>query len=451
MVRQQKDTLATLIYITDILLVLCITIIGRGEYGVESALAACGVAVAWAATCAALRNADPRRQVSLAGEVWKTAVCALVATGAARLLAGEEFNLKIFFPAAFIAVIAYRRAARLLFNALRNRGYNKTSMIVVGWSDKTAGFFSSLQEAHMWDIDVHGVFCREDQEAQLPAGVKRLGTLSDIDGFLNEARQIDMAISTCDVGNCPDIVEALKKCANTGHEIIYYAEAPADCGIAERKCSLYGNKVYVSNVPACCSSILKVVMDFLSSVTILVFAMPVIAVISLIIKISEPGAPVFFLQKRMGRHGRMFKIYKFRTMYKNAEEMKAKLIERSIAEAPLFKLPDDPRITPVGRTLRRFGLDELPQLFNVIKGDMSMVGPRPHDAAEAKNYEVTHRIRLIARPGITGLGQVSGGSVLPFKQQVDLDIRYFKEWNPFWDVKIILQTIPFIIKQGTVK
>lgn len=451
MVRQQKDTIATLIYIADMITVIFITILALGVINVESALAAVAGAVAWALICAALRNAAPFKRVSIVVEFGKTAACAAGATVAAGFLAGAHMNELTLFSALLVTAFGYRRGARALFGVLRSRGYNKTSLIVIGWSEKTAGFLSSLQDSHMWNIEVHGVFCGEEWESQLPGGVKRLGGFDDIDRFLDEARQIDMAVSTCDRGSCQEIVEVLKKCADTGHEIIYFAQTPVGCGIAERRYTLYGNSVYMSNVPPCCASILKVVMDLLSSVTILVFAMPVIVVISIIIKISEPAAPVFFLQKRMGRHGRMFKIYKFRTMYKNAEEMKEKLIQRSIAEAPLFKLPDDPRITPVGRTLRRFGLDELPQLFNVIKGDMSMVGPRPHDAAEARNYAVTHRIRLIARPGITGLGQVSGGSVLPFKQQVELDVRYFNEWRPIMDVLIILKTIPFIIEQGTVK
>lgn len=453
MLRQQKDSIALFFYATDIIFIACVifalNICGNGlELLIDISVAA----LVWICICAALRNASPFKHVPFIVEAGKTVISSAAVVVVMKYFMENGTSVITMFATLFFPIYMYRRIARIVFGMLRKRGYKKTSAIVIGWSDKTETFLTSIRKSHLWNIDVCGVFCGDAQKGQLPGAFKWLGNESEVQKFLNAARQVDMAVS-CGRGGIEDAktIEALKKCADTGHEIIYFSPEPSGCGICECRYTLYGNSVYMANVPACTTSVLKLIMDFLSSAILLVLTSPIIVIISAIIKIMEPGAPVFFTQSRMGQHGRLFNIYKFRTMYKNAEEMKAKLIEKSIAEAPLFKLPDDPRITPFGRTLRRFGLDELPQLFNVIRGDMAMVGPRPHDAAEARNYEITHRIRLIAKPGITGLGQVSGGSILPFKQQVDLDIKYFKEWQPFLDVHIMLKTFPFIIKQGTVK
>ncbi|NOZ27370.1 MAG: undecaprenyl-phosphate glucose phosphotransferase [Chloroflexi bacterium] len=171
---------------------------------------------------------------------------------------------------------------------------------------------------------------------------------------------------------------------------------------------------------------------------------PLMALIALAIRLDSPG-PVLFRQTRVGRGGKPFTIYKFRSMVVNAEEIRAQLDELNEADGPIFKIRDDPRRTRVGRFLRRSSLDELPQLFNVLRGEMSLVGPRPALPSEVAQYQEWHKKRLEVSPGITGLWQVSGRSKLSFDEMVLLDIYYVENWSPLLDLRIMLKTIPLVL------
>jgi len=170
-------------------------------------------------------------------------------------------------------------------------------------------------------------------------------------------------------------------------------------------------------------------------------AAPIMALVALAIKLDSPG-PVIFRQTRVGARGQEFVVFKFRSMRAGADEEKERLLEFNEMQGPLFKMRDDPRTTRLGRFLRRSSLDELPQLFNVLRGDMSMVGPRPHTAAEVAQYQNWQRQVLETPPGMTGLAQVSGRSQLSFDEQCLLDIYYIENWSPALDIKILLRTVP---------
>ncbi len=179
------------------------------------------------------------------------------------------------------------------------------------------------------------------------------------------------------------------------------------------------------------------------SVTVLssLILLPVFGAVALAVKLTSRG-PVFFRQQRVGYHGRPFEIMKFRTMVVDAEDRLEDLLHMNEATGPLFKMKNDPRVTGVGRFLRKLSLDELPQLFNVIKGDMSLVGPRPPLPREVTQYEEWMMARLEVRPGITGLWQVSGRSELPFEDYVRLDLFYIENWSLAYDLFILAKTIP---------
>jgi len=162
---------------------------------------------------------------------------------------------------------------------------------------------------------------------------------------------------------------------------------------------------------------------------------------ALAIKLDSPG-PVIFRQRRVGARGQEFVVFKFRSMREGADEEKERLLEFNEMSGPLFKMREDPRTTRLGRFLRRFSLDELPQLFNVLRGEMSLVGPRPHTSAEVAQYQDWQRQVLETPPGLTGLAQVSGRSQLSFDEQCLLDIYYIENWSPALDAKILLRTVP---------
>ncbi|MCH6269418.1 sugar transferase [Neobacillus citreus] len=164
-------------------------------------------------------------------------------------------------------------------------------------------------------------------------------------------------------------------------------------------------------------------------------------IIAILIKLDDPKGPVFFSQKRVGLNGKEFKMYKFRSMVFNAEEKLKDLLKYNDVSGAMFKMKDDPRITKVGKFIRKTSVDELPQLFNVLKGDMSLVGPRPPLPREVVEYTEYDNQRLLVTPGCTGLWQVSGRSNIGFKEMVELDLMYIRNRTTFFDLKLIVKTV----------
>ncbi len=189
---------------------------------------------------------------------------------------------------------------------------------------------------------------------------------------------------------------------------------------------------------------LKRGLDVLVALIALAAASPIILGTALLIKLDSPG-PVFFKQVRVGKWGSTFYCYKFRSMYVDAEARKQALMAQNEASGPVFKMKNDPRITRVGKYIRKLSIDELPQLLNVLKGEMSLVGPRPPVPKEVAEYQYEELGRLNAIPGITGLQQVSGRSDLDFKRLVELDLQYIAEQSFWKDVEILLRTIPAVV------
>jgi lipopolysaccharide/colanic/teichoic acid biosynthesis glycosyltransferase len=189
----------------------------------------------------------------------------------------------------------------------------------------------------------------------------------------------------------------------------------------------------------------KAAMDFIGSFTCLVLLTPLLAVVSIAVKLSSPG-PVFYHWKVVGRGGRPFVGYKFRSMCVNADELKAALLAQNEMSGPVFKLSRDPRVTRVGAWLRRYSIDELPQLYSVLKGDMSLVGPRPPLQTEYEHFTGYQKQKLLVKPGITCLWQVSGrNSVHDFDEWVSLDLDYIRRWSIWLDCKILLKTVGEIL------
>jgi lipopolysaccharide/colanic/teichoic acid biosynthesis glycosyltransferase len=191
----------------------------------------------------------------------------------------------------------------------------------------------------------------------------------------------------------------------------------------------------------------KRLLDIIVSFILLAGLSPLFLVLGVLIFI-ETGRPILFRQQRLGLNGQRFTVFKFRSMHRNAEQRLAEVMANNeIKDGPIFKMRKDPRITGVGRFLRRTSLDELPQLLNVLRGDMSLVGPRPPLESEVVRYESWHMGRLSAKPGMTGLWQVSGRSNLNFNQMVELDNLYAKEWTFWLDIKLLLKT-PWAVLTG---
>jgi exopolysaccharide biosynthesis polyprenyl glycosylphosphotransferase len=186
--------------------------------------------------------------------------------------------------------------------------------------------------------------------------------------------------------------------------------------------------------------LLKRALDIVFSSLALVVLSPVLLAIAIAIKLDSHG-PIFYSSERMGKKGRVFRCTKFRTMVIDAETRRAEIMHMNERDAVLFKITNDPRVTKLGRFLRKYSLDELPQFFNVLRGDMSVVGPRPPLASEVQEYKLSHLRRLDVTPGITGLWQVQGRQDPSFDSYVSLDVTYIENWSIWLDLKIIARTI----------
>ncbi len=189
---------------------------------------------------------------------------------------------------------------------------------------------------------------------------------------------------------------------------------------------------------------MKRALDVTVASIAIVLTAPIMLITAILIKLESPG-PVLFKQVRVGKDGEHFYCYKFRSMYVDAEQRLRELQAKNEADGPVFKMKRDPRVTRVGRVIRKLSIDELPQLFNVLKGEMSLVGPRPALPREVAQYTYEQIGRLHAIPGITGLQQVSGRSNLDFKRWVELDLQYIAEQSIWKDIEILLRTIPAVI------
>nr|WP_231589609.1 sugar transferase [Bacillus sp. FJAT-27916] len=198
---------------------------------------------------------------------------------------------------------------------------------------------------------------------------------------------------------------------------------------------LYDNKYYLLS---------KRYMDIVLSIIGLLLLIPVFVIVAALIKLEDPEAPVFFKQVRVGKDGKTFNMYKFRSMIHHAESLIDSLLDQNESSGALFKMKEDPRVTKIGRFIRKTSIDELPQLWNVLKGEMSLVGPRPPLPREVETYTEYHKQRLSVVPGCTGLWQVSGRSSVGFEKMVELDLHYIQNRHFFYDVKLICKTIIII-------
>jgi len=190
----------------------------------------------------------------------------------------------------------------------------------------------------------------------------------------------------------------------------------------------------------------KRLMDILGSAVLLLGMAPILVVVALVIKLDSPGS-VFFTQDRVGLNRRRFRLFKFRTMTEGAEQIQHELEHLNEADGPVFKIKEDPRITRIGKFLRRFSIDELPQLLNVLKGDMSLVGPRPLPVRDVERIHAQwHKRRFSMKPGLTCLWQVNGRSDVSFDNWVTMDLKYIDKWSLALDAKILLQTVPVVLK-----
>lgn len=287
-------------------------------------------------------------------------------------------------------------------------------------------------------------------------GYKILGTPQTVDELIKtwslKAYSINQIIQADPNLNRQDILKLIEFCNE--HQIVFKYTADIFDALSSnvRTETLAGVPVIVIQKTALggWGRVTKRLVDLIGVFFSLIILAPVFIILAIIIKLDSQG-PVFVGLPRIGERGKKIKIYKFRSMIKNAEQMKRDLLKyNERGDGPLFKMEKDPRITRFGYFLRKSSLDELPQLFNVLKGEMSLVGPRPHEPQEVAQYQKRYKQLLTIKPGIAGLAQISGRSKLSFEEEVKLDIYYIENWSLLFDLQIILKTIPAVLSAKNV-
>lgn len=282
-------------------------------------------------------------------------------------------------------------------------------------------------------------------DPKLPVGV--LGQLDDLATLVQETAASRVFLDAGSVSE-PELLEVLDRASNLGVEISVLPSLAQHLSTAIAVEGVAGTTVlsYRPSRSYGISWAAKRAVDIVGALVMLIASAPVWLVTAIAIKLDSAG-PVLYRQTRVGRDGRDFTIYKFRSMELDADARKTLLIDLNEASGPFFKMRSDPRITRVGRTIRRFSIDEIPQVLNVLRGDMSLVGPRPALASEVAAYPDWFRRRLSVRPGLTGLWQVSGRFLIPFAEAARLDVYYVDHWSLAMDVRILART-PWVVLSG---
>jgi len=391
-----------------------------------------------------------------------TAIGSLLIVAAAFLYRGG-FEFRAFsyargvFVADFLFVLVIVGALRFFMRAVqtfvRSRQINLIPTLVVGRGPEASLFIREMRERSALGYRVIGVVDTRALDGKLSyEGVPVIGTLESLPELIRDSGANEVIIADADV-NADALFEVMMRCGRRRGVEFRIAPSLFNCLPRKTEIDQIGVLPMIRLFREPLSNgarLLKRTFDIVFSALTIALLFPLWLLIALLIKLDSKGA-VFYTQERVGMDGRLFLLYKFRTMQAGAdselhrEYQKAFIAGRAEAnvgdeQKPAYKLLADPRITRIGKVLRRTSLDEVPQLLNVLLGDMSLVGPRPPIPYEVEAYELWHRKRLDMKPGLTGLWQVSGRNRLPFEEMVRLDLFYIENWSLLLDLKIILRT-----------
>jgi exopolysaccharide biosynthesis polyprenyl glycosylphosphotransferase len=348
-----------------------------------------------------------------------------------------------------LLLLSEKLALRITSRWVRLHGYNYRTVLIVGTNQSAAAIARSIDEHRYWGFRILGFVSTgpvaEDDGLDRPLDHPILGGLADMARVVeqNLVDDVIFAVARRDLDRMEDLFLSLQEQGiRTRFALNLFPHTKAQVDLEELDAVPLLTFSTTPNRPL--QLMLKRALDVSVSALMLLLALPVVTVIALLIKLSSGGS-VLFRQTRCGLRGRSFTLYKFRTMVEDAEERRRELLHLNEMNGPVFKLRSDPRVTAFGRFLRKFSLDELPQLWNVLRGDMSLVGPRPPIPEEVAQYQRWQRRRLAMKPGLTCLWQISGRNDLDFDRWMELDLEYIDSWSPTLDFKILLKTIPVVL------
>jgi exopolysaccharide biosynthesis polyprenyl glycosylphosphotransferase len=478
MLKRQARLVALLVFVADLGLVAAAFVLahwvrsaaapalglveeGAGLYPLSRYLPLLPLALAlWAALLASSGRYRSHRRVPIAAEA--AAIVRVTLAGAGgfalavwvfrldeRLLGDDRISrawIGLFALFAGALLLGEKTALRLVARRIRERGLNYRTILLVGAGPTARAVARTVREHRAWGYRLLGTL-------EIDAGgepvdellAPRLGTFDDLPHVLAEqvVDEVVFAVPPRDLARFEESVLALQDqgiLVRYALDLLPHAKARVELEEIDGV-----PLVTLSTSPTGIVALAaKRLFDLVVALLLLALASPAIAAVALSIRLRD-GAPVLFRQRRCGVHGRLFTLYKFRTMVADAESRRREIHHLNEMDGPVFKARVDPRVTPLGRRLRRWSLDELPQLWNVLRGDMSLVGPRPAIPDEVASYERWQRRRLAMKPGLTGLWQVSGRNQVDFGRWMELDLEYIDGWSLWLDLKILLRTVPVVL------
>lgn len=397
-----------------------------------------------------------KRHVNFGDEIFDVAKC----TGLTLVFASipaffiREFPLSrlfllYFLPIQIILLIVFRFMLRKILKYIRQRGFNFRQVLIIGRNDRASRIAQKIADTPEFGLRILGIV-DDDQNGCKYENINNLNLIGNIDDFesIMKSKIVDEVFITLPMKSYYSSIEKIVAyCEEVGVEV----EIPADIfdvKFAKTNIQNYEEiKVinFYSSPEMNWKLITKRFIDLIFSLAVVLLGAPFSIIIGVLIKITSKG-PIFFEQERVGYNGRLFTLLKFRTMIKQSEDLKQLLLEQNEMDGPVFKIKNDPRVTKIGRFLRRTSIDEFPQFINVIKGEMSIVGPRPPIPDEVIRYRLSDRRRLSMKPGLTCLWQVNGRNQISFEKWMELDKQYIDNWSPWLDFKILIKTIPAVLR-----
>src|SRR6476661_8575544 len=366
-----------------------------------------------------------------------------------RLLGADRisrFWSLLFAAFSCVFLLSEKLGLRLTSRYVRAHGFNYRTVLIVGTSDAALRIADSIHGHRFWGYRILGFIRNENAwEESWPPYYPILGEIEDLPRIV-ESHVVDdviFAVHRRDLDRMEDLFLSLEEQGiRTRFAMDLFPHTRARVELEE----LDGMPLlsFATTPTSQLQLMAKRALDVVLASLVLLLGLPIAGFIALVIKLTS-GGQVLFRQTRCGLNGRFFTIYKFRTMVEDAEERRFDLLHLNEMDGPVFKLRSDPRVTAFGRFLRRFSLDELPQFWNVLRGDMSLVGPRPPIPEEVARYQRWQRRRLAMKPGLTCLWQISGRNNIDFDRWMQLDLEYIDSWSPLLDLKILLKTVPVVL------
>ncbi len=427
------------------------------RYQVYEGLAMLGVLFGWFFIFNKLVHYNSNRFTTLTSQSIEIAK-AMTVTSLLLLLAGAMFYIKMVTPSVVclfllvstVLLIGSRVVVRSLLGTLRRHGCNARHLMIIGGTDKGFELADRIESRRELGYEIEG-FLFDDSTSvglltRIGARWRVLGPMANLSRLLENGVIDEVMIClplrdnfplACDVvGLCNDLGVVVRLMPDVGNARVL-SRAQVEEFEGEQVVTFFRESLVFQ-------LFVKRLTDLFGSALLLVLLSPLLLVTAVVVKFTSPG-PVLFGQERIGMNKRRFRLLKFRSMVVDAEERKKELAHLNEMDGPTFKIRRDPRMTRVGSIMRKFSVDELPQLINVLKGEMSLVGPRPPLSSEVDLYDWSDRRRLSIKPGITCLWQVSGRNQLSFEEWMVLDRKYIDSWSVWLDLKILLRTIPVVL------